>query len=417
MAAAALILFDDDRARDWQPFTLTRPAGELLFGTRTLRGRAESALRLGCLGHLAAPHLATFDERHAPPVLALDSAPSDHPLVFLSSRAVLEMRPDPLDPGSDPELLVVGDDVVGCALPVDADPPDPAFFENPSENAPADWSVRELPGRVLSRVWELMTQNAAQVAEDLVRPRGALSADDLPDGVHMLGREPLVLGRNVQIEPGVIIDVRDGPIRLDDGSHVHALTRIRGPAYVGPDSVLLGGSFEAVSIGPVCKVHGEMEASVVLGYTNKAHDGFLGHAYLGRWVNLGALTTNSDLKNNYGPVRVQTADGIVDTGENKMGCLLGDHVKTAIGTMLNTGTIIGAGSNIFGDPPPKYVPPFQWGTGDGAATYDIDKFLQVAETVMNRRDIEFSDDQRELLRRVWRLKTERADGKSDGSDT
>ena len=207
----------------------------------------------------------------------------------------------------------------------------------------------------------------------------------------------------MQIAPGVVLDTRHGPIRLDDGVVVEPFTRLVGPAYVGHDTILLGGPFDAISIGPVCKVHGEVEESVILGYSNKAHDGFLGHAYLGMWVNLGALTTNSDLKNNYGDVRLWTPAGEADTGSRKIGCFLGDHVKTAIGTLLNTGTVVEAGSNIFGGMPPKYVPPFSWGAPD--SVYDIDRFLETAAIVLGRRDVVLTDSQRDLLQAAFDART------------
>ena len=151
-------------------------------------------------------------------------------------------------------------------------------------------------------------------------------------------------------------------IRLDDGVEVRAGARLAGPVHAGVGSRLLGGPFDAVSAGPRCYLRGEIEETVVLGYTNKAHDGFLGHAYLGSWVNLGAMTTNSDLKNNYGSVRLGDRDGEIETGLIKLGCLIGDHVKTAIGTMLNTGTVVEAGANLFGDSrPPKWIRAFAWG--------------------------------------------------------
>ena len=215
------------------------------------------------------------------------------------------------------------------------------------------------------------------------------------------GDGPVSVGEHVELGPGVVLDTRDGPIRLDDGVTVEPFTHLRGPAYVGAGSTLLGGRLTAVSIGPVCKVHGEIEETVILGYGNKAHDGFLGHAYVGMWVNLGALTTNSDLKNNYGTVRVWTPDGVVDTGRRKVGCLVGDHVKTAIGTLLNTGTVLDTGSNVFGGTPPGYLPPFSWGAAERA--YDLSAFLATAATVMGRRDVELTDGQRRLLRTAWEV--------------
>jgi UDP-N-acetylglucosamine diphosphorylase / glucose-1-phosphate thymidylyltransferase / UDP-N-acetylgalactosamine diphosphorylase / glucosamine-1-phosphate N-acetyltransferase / galactosamine-1-phosphate N-acetyltransferase len=140
----------------------------------------------------------------------------------------------------------------------------------------------------------------------------------------------------------------------------------------------------------------------VLGYSNKAHAGFLGHAYLGRWVNLGAMTTNSDLKNNYGTIRMWTPEGDADTGLIKLGCLLGDYVKTGIGSLLNTGTVVGAGSNLYGTAmPPKYVPPFSWGSGAELVAFDAERFLALTETVMKRRDLSLPASMREMLRRSY----------------
>lgn len=388
-----LILFDDAVARGWHPLTATRPAGELLFGVVTLRSRAENAFNLDCAGHIA-PGLVGYDEPWAPPVL--DPADVGHPddgAVLLTSRFVAE--PSTLPDG--PALLVAGDHVVGCRLGPDQAPP-VAFLDDPDG---AD--LRALPrhpvqGRLLGRVWELMTGNADRIARDLADADHAA----LPPDVHHLGDRPVSVGDDVRIAPGVVLDTRHGPIRLEDGVIIEPFTRLVGPAWIGPGTTLLGGPFDAVSIGPVCKVHGEIEESVILGYSNKAHHGFLGHAYLGMWVNLGALTTNSDLKNNYGTVRVWTPDGETDTGSRKVGGFLGDHVKTAIGTLLNTGTVIGTGANVFpvdGRMPPKYVPPFSW--GDAATVYDLDRFLNTAATVMARRDVELTDSQRALLTRVW----------------
>jgi hypothetical protein len=150
---------------------------------------------------------------------------------------------------------------------------------------------------------------------------------------------------------------------------------------------------------------------VALGWVNKAHDGHIGHAYLGAWVNLGAGTTNSDLKNNYSTVRLWTPEGDADTGSIKMGSFLGDHVKTGIGLLLNTGTVVGAGSNLYGaEMPPKYVPPFSWGTGDDLTAYRVEKFLEVAERAMARRKVALSDGARGQLEAAWQRA--RGDGAS-----
>jgi UDP-N-acetylglucosamine diphosphorylase/glucosamine-1-phosphate N-acetyltransferase len=207
----------------------------------------------------------------------------------------------------------------------------------------------------------------------------------------------------VRIEPGVLFDTREGPIRLGDGVEVRTGTRLAGPTAIGEGSRLLGGSFERIVAGPHSYLQGEMTDCVVLGYTNKAHQGYLGHSYVGKWVNLGALTTNSDLKNNYRPVRVWTPVGVLDSGSLKIGCFLGDHVKTGIGLLLGTGTVVGAGSNLYGTAmPPRYVEPFSWGEGADLGEYRLAEFLDTAEHSMARRGVELGERGRRFLESCWR---------------
>ena len=403
MAELNLYLFDDSTARSWQPFALTRPIGELMLGAYTFRERAERLLGVRCTGHVTAEHLHGFAEPDAAPVVALSDIGTDAPRLFLSSRAVMDWSALRTLP-TGAALLRAGEHIIGCSLPAGAPHPDSDWILRPR----ADGSpVIDVTARVLAHVWDLVAENPAQITRDHdARARGGAPAAAPPAGCDVIGYETgmLQLGADVRLEPHVVLDFSHGPIRLDDNVTVRAFTRLAGPAYVGRGSTLLGGPYEAVSIGPVCRIHGEVEESVILGYSNKAHDGFLGHAYLGRWVNLGALTTNSDLKNNYGTIRMWTPDGDRDTGLIKLGSLLGDHVKTGIGALINTGTVIGAGSNLYGtDMPPKYVPPFSWGSGSDLVEYDAEKFLAVTATVMGRRKLSLSDDMREVLRRAWQI--------------
>ncbi|CAN5727898.1 MAG: hypothetical protein H0W11_03545 [Gemmatimonadetes bacterium] len=395
----SLILFDDAVAQGWEPFALTRPAGELLFGALTLRARAERIFGSGCIAHLAAPHLQGWEETGAPPVRGYDDAPADGDRVFLCSRAV---------PGWNAAIRLprqagpihVGAETVGWFAPSGSPAPPPDFFLHPG--AVSDAVVLELPGRTLRHVWELVLENPEQISRDIRALFPAPPAPELPAGVHLRGDHPLILGPGARLEPAVVLDSSGGPIWLDEGASLRAFTRLAGPAYVGRGSTVLGGPLEAVSIGPVCKVRGELAESVCLGYVNKQHDGHIGHAYLGRWVNLGAETTNSDLKNNYGTIRIWTPEGEQDTGSIKLGCLLGDHVKTGIGLLLNTGTVVGAGSNLFGAAmPPKYVPPFSWGTGEELVPFRLEKFLAVAERAMGRRDVPLTPGMRRQLEAAW----------------
>jgi UDP-N-acetylglucosamine diphosphorylase/glucosamine-1-phosphate N-acetyltransferase len=180
---------------------------------------------------------------------------------------------------------------------------------------------------------------------------------------------------------------------------VHAFTRLVGPLYVGTGSSVTTDKVAASSIGDTCKVHGEMSNTIMIGHANKGHDGFVGHSILGRWVNLGAGTITSNLKNTYGTVQLWTPDGVRDTGLQFLGTLFGDHAKTGIGLTLTTGTVMGAGANVYGSRmPPKAVPPFAWGEASEFAGYHVDKFLEVAERMMARRHVTLSDGARRQLR-------------------
>lgn len=399
-----LYLFDDRIADSWYPFSLTRPCSELLYGTSLLRERLERFSGRPATSVLTRPWLEAFQESGAPTVLPRASLPEDEERLLISSRFVPSAESRFEGRGERPVLLTTDDLVVGCYLPAGTPGPEPVWLENPDERAAeATWDRRSVSGGFVDTAWRFVAENPGRLAADLAREaanRGGV--ERMPEGTWKLGSHPLMLGADVNVEPGVVFDTHEGPIRLAEGVQVRAGCRLEGPLYVGPYTVLLGGAIGTSSIGPVCRLRGEIEESVILGYVNKAHDGFLGHAYLGRWVNLGAMTSNSDLKNTYGPIRIGGPDGPVDTGLSKLGCLLGDHVKTAIGTRINTGTVVGAGSNLFGDSlPPAWVPPFSWGSEPGGPSYDRDRFLALARRVLGRRNVEFNESTSAWLASCW----------------
>jgi len=355
-----------------------------MFGCLLLRERAEKFWATACAGQLAEPALAGFEEDGAPPVMTPAELKVDEPRIVFSSRAVPVLGTAP--PIDDPATLTMDGHVVGWVLPAGTELPEGASVLEPETSASGLPPI-EIPGRILETPWELMLDNGDQIRTD-VAELFTESRFTLADGVHSSGTEKISLGRGAHLEAGVHLDATHGPIRLEGGVHISAFTRVAGPVFIARGSQILGGAIENVSIGPVCHVRGEVQNSVLLGYSNKAHDGYLGHSYVGRWVNLGALTTNSDLKNNYGTVRLTTENGPVDTGRLKIGCFLGDHVKTGIGTLLPTGCVVGAGSNLFGGGmSPVYVPPFSWVGREGLVEYDIDRFLETAERVMSRRGV------------------------------
>ena len=401
MSAPRLYLFDDGNARRWAPFTLTRPMGELRYGCLTPRERAEKVFRVPCSGHLSRKALEGFDEPGAAPVVQRADVREGAMRILLSSRAVPEFEAAPdLSAGR----LTIGSETVG-------------WIREPGQPLPSDAELRlpasatggpahDLAGEILGRPWHLVQGTPARIAKDVLK----LFLDDhKPRGVARVGKAELSMGHKAEIEPGVVVDTRKGPVRLDDGARVEGPARLVGPLYIGRNTLVLGGCVSTSSVGPLCKIRGEISGSVFLGFVNKAHDGFLGHAMFGRWVNIGAGTINSDLKNTYGTVRVWTPDGEQDTGLVKVGCFFGDHVKTGIGTLINTGTVIGAGSNVFGGVmPPTVVPPFAWGSGSDLRDYRHDQFIRTAETAMARRGETLTPGVRRVLEHAWQNTRTRA---------
>ncbi len=395
-----LYLFDDAKARLFEPFALTRPASELRAGAELIRNRWERIARKKAYGFIGAAHLADFDESGAPPavagektipagsviansrfVAALESVIDDTSASYSCDGHVCAVR---LRKSTNMETLASGD-----ARLED-------FVESDTITSPLD-------GRWLGEVWDLIGQLAAQLAEDVPAIGRSLSGAAVENAT-LVGNHAVYIETGASIEPFVVIDASEGPVLIRRGASIAAFTRIVGPCYIGEDTVIVGDAIRACSIGDVCKVRGEMSGSVMIGHSNKGHTGFIGSTYVGRWVNFGAGTTTSNLKNTYGPVALWTPRGIEDTGLQFLGSLVGDHAKTGIGTTLTTGCVVGAGSNIYGAATtPKYVPPFSWGDAEPYSRYDREKFLEVAGRMMARRHVTLSDGGRRQLEEAYRV--------------
>ena len=385
---SAPYLWDDARARGFAPFSLTRPAGELRAGAVLGRERWERLLGASAAGFVAAPHLADFEEPGAP--RAATSAPSGAVLVNARCLPALGRRA-----AADAATWTCGGRVAAVRLARDVGADELRALEG-LESLAADGPGVEVEGRWLDEVWELVGCLNDQLAADVRALAAELDLVDPPAGTTVLGGHEVLIERGATVEPLVVLDATAGPILLREGSTVSSFTRLVGPAHLGAHSTILGGRVANASIGEWCKVSGEVSTTIFHSYANKGHEGFVGHSVIGRWANLGAGTTTSNLKNTYGPVQLWTPDGLRETGLQFLGTLLGDHAKTAIGTRLNTGTVIGAAANVFGAAMPgKMVPPFAWG-GDGA-TYDAARFLEVAERVMARRGVRLGEAARRQL--------------------
>ena len=258
-------------------------------------------------------------------------------------------------------------------------------------------------------IWELILANAEHITEDFIAAAqsGIEGTVEQPSAIRG-SRKDIYISPGAVVHPMVVIDTENGPVYIDEGVQIQPFSRIEGPCYIGKNSILTGANCRAGnSIGPVCRIGGEVEGSIIHGYSNKYHDGFIGHSYIGEWVNLGALTTNSDLKNDYSTVSIML-DGqrSIDTGSTKVGSLIGDHAKTSIGTLLNTGSYIGAMAVIMatGKPLPKFIPSFGWFV-EGIVTKGFGKtrLFETAKLVMGRRGCKWSIAEQSMWEAVYAI--------------
>lgn len=382
---ARLILYEDRHWRSLRPLTDLLPVPALVFGISDLARRWLAAARMPLFGIEARSGvLANWLDAPVPDTAAIcasddavvvnsaalpgawftEVSASRTPALWLGegrivgARLPLSMLRGAIGRGEDFEMVLLG---LGLpAFPVDAE-----FITWP---------------------WDLMARNADAIRGDLaaVPPavRGRLHRMAcLEQPEHVIIEDGSVIG------PFAVLDASDGPILVGRGARIEAHTHVRGPCVIGAGTQLLGGSVSGSTFGPQCRIAGEVEASVWQGHANKRHHGFLGHSLVGEWVNLGALTTTSDLKNNYGEVKVWIDGQLVATGSNKVGALIGAHAKTGIGTLLPTGATVGTAANLFGGGvfAPKHVPAFGWWDGATIAEHELERCLATARIAMGRR--------------------------------
>ncbi len=395
-----MILYDDAAAREFEPFALTRPVSELRAGAVLVRERWEAALGSRAVGFLGAPHLDDFEEPGAPG--AFSEAELAAGTVVANARALPTLG---RVRDTKAQSWTIGGRLaaVRLARAVPASTLREAGAELEPLVAPKTQRA-EIAGRWLDAPWDLVRHLAEMLTEDILRIGPTLQTANPKDATVLRGH-PVFAELGATIEPHVLLDASGGPILVRRGAHVHAFSRIIGPCAIGQDSSVLGERIATSSIGDVCRVHGEVSNTIFIGHANKAHNGFIGHSVLGRWVNLGASTVNSNLKNTYGTVSMWTPRGVQDTGMQFLGTLFGDHAKTGIGTRLTTGSVIGAGANVVYDGlAPKTAAPFSWGPGQ--QEYDVDRFLHVTERVLARRNVTLGERTRRQLvaahARRWR---------------
>jgi UDP-N-acetylglucosamine diphosphorylase/glucosamine-1-phosphate N-acetyltransferase len=400
-----LYLFDDARARQFEPFALTRPVSELRAGAEIIRNRWEKIAGTKAYGFIAGAHLDDFDEPgSAPAVSSEGTIPSGS---FIANSRFVPMLSGTID---DMSTSYTCNGVV-CAVML-RQSIEMSELANGNVDlhqlASPGTASANLPGRWLNEVWDLVGQLNDQLVED-IPIMGSLLAGGAVENATVIGSHKVYLEMGASIEPYVVLDASAGPILIRRGTSIASFTRIVGPCYIGENTIIVGDAIRACSIGDVCKVRGEISGSIILGHSNKGHTGFVGSSYVGRWVNFGAGTTTSNLKNTYGSVQISTPSGSRDTGLQFLGSLVGDHAKTGIGTMLTTGCVVGAGANIYGaSTSPKRIPPFAWGGNEPYDRYELGKFLDVAARMMERRHVPLSDSARRQLAAAYNASSDKA---------
>ncbi|MCE2502663.1 MAG: hypothetical protein J4G05_01190 [Chlorobi bacterium] len=394
-----ICLFEDRLVEDLYPLTETRFAADLLIGGMTMRERvtamvASEPVLLHGRGYLWSVYPDQF----------LPAQPTE-PVLFLNARG--RFQPSFFQSLSKETgwILRDGQNVVAARLA----PEEVASLDLTQDyisfgNNLKAFNLKTTTWKFYRYLWEMIVDNGDAIYDDS-KLIGEGTKRLLPDGVYRCGDHDLIADDNVTLQPGVVLDCTDGPVILGANITVMANSVIQGPCMVGANSTVKIGAkiYHGTTIGPWCKVGGEVENSIIIGCSNKQHDGFLGHSYLGAWVNLGADTNTSDLKNTYGQIRVNLSGREVDTDQMFIGSLIGDHSKTGINTMLNTGSVIGVFANIFGSGfSPKNIPSFSWCDGSTITPYRLDKALELAKRVMVRRKIVFSEADQGVLKYLYR---------------
>jgi UDP-N-acetylglucosamine diphosphorylase / glucose-1-phosphate thymidylyltransferase / UDP-N-acetylgalactosamine diphosphorylase / glucosamine-1-phosphate N-acetyltransferase / galactosamine-1-phosphate N-acetyltransferase len=393
-----IIIFEDDLHDGFYPLSLTRPLWELKSGLFSFRERLE--LFLGRVKGLSGSRVFFFTREYLAPYYR-ERYPRDSIndySVFESGGDILCVNALKYISESDFNLeknraVILGPVPVLARVSGEASKPSGSI---------ANWIMKlglkpvdyyadyETPvtGRKANFIWELVDWNRGAIRHDFALA-GLGGAGRKRNDVTIIGDPGQVYcEEGVTFEPHVVINSETGPVFIGSGTKVQAFTRIEGPCAIGRDCLLAGVKISGSTLGPVTRVGGEVEQTIIQGYSNKYHEGFIGHSYIGEWVNLGALTTNSDLKNDYTNVKVYTPDSRKKTGLKKVGCFMGDYVKTSIGTLINTGSSIGPCSMLvhMGGLTPFHIPPFSWYiNGAVYKTIQLEDFLATAREVLSRR--------------------------------
>ncbi|HEV3162521.1 MAG TPA: putative sugar nucleotidyl transferase [Isosphaeraceae bacterium] len=416
-----LCLVEDEAVVDLEPLTLTRPAFALRLGCERLLDKMVRAFGInsqrGRWGAIVRPYLTEVVLEQEPLIAVNDQAwLAAGPAVVANARWVPPATfVLPSETGSwvgfcegQPACaLVTSQDVQGLEINGIS-----AWFEEVASEA----RCFDVGGEWIHRPWDLVTRNAEHINRDFTAGGRVGCAGTPRADVSLVGpADRLFIHESVRIDPYTVFDTSGGPIVVEADAIIQPFTRVEGPCYIGRGTQLFRANLRGgVTLGPNCRIGGEVEASIVHGHSNKYHEGFLGHAYIGEWVNLGAITSNSDLRNDYDTVSVPLRGDPISTGQTKIGCFIGDHTRTGMGSMLNTGTAIGVMCNVLpaGFLLPKHIPSFTAIVyGKVAPGFRLDRLFATARTVKERRGQSFTAAEQQLYSSLFegtRLERERA---------
>lgn len=379
------ILFDGPFRDSLLPFTFTRPVADIRVGILTIRekweimlGTTTTTLTEDYLGHKFP--MVEMEEN-----IMLNAAFLPIPQL---AEMILNLKRH--------QAIFLGEDVI-------------AFYaEKAQQNIDLDkYEAIEFEGELLkiTHSWDIFTQNGEAIAQDYELLTHGRTSKPLSPTNQVICPENIFLEEGAKVEMATI-NASTGPIYIGKNAEIMEGSIIRGPfALCEGATVKMGAKiYGPTTAGPYCKLGGEVTNSILFGYSNKGHDGYLGNSVLGEWCNLGADTNTSNLKNDYSPVKLwNIADGkFIPTGLQFCGLMMGDHSKCAINTMFNTGTVVGVFANIFGAGFPRnYIPSFSWGGPAGYKKYQLNKAFQVADAVMKRRGIDLSDEDKKILEHLY----------------
>lgn len=388
------ILFDSSTRNQLLPFTFTRPVADLLIGILTIREKWEKNLNASTSSRTEAYLSEKFPLKESEDNVLINAS-------YLPTETLVDLVKN-LEMGeavyNENELIAYRSEHTNFTN----------FEGFKVNNCPKEAVFR------ISHTWDLFTENGRAIAEDFKLLTHGRTSQPISDSVHCINKEQIFLEEGAVIETGVL-NASAGPIYLSKNSEVMEGCLIRGPFALGEYSVVKMGAkiYGPTTAGPYCKMGGEINNSILMGHSNKGHDGFLGNSVVGEWCNIGADTNTSNLKNNYAEVRLwdYSIEAFTRTGLQFCGLMMGDHSKCSINTMFNTGTVVGIAANIYGGGfPTNFIPSFSWGGSAGMATYRMDKAFETIKVVMQRRNIDFDACEQRLLTHVFE-QTEKFRGK------